>query len=95
VKNKRNKKIHREKNGREFIKDTYFIGGKMKFRRIYVIDGIPADEFYEKNATDLDFYLNEDYELINSEKDSNNHFNKQNNNELDALDNEDLKDLPF
>ena len=95
MKNKRNKKIHREKNGREFIKDTYFIGGKMKFRRIYVIDGIPADEFYEKNATDLDFYLNEDYELINSEKDSNNHFNKQNNNELDALDNEDLKDLPF
>jgi len=95
VKDKRNKKIHRDKNGREFIKETYFIGGKMKFRRIYVIDGIPADEFYEKNATDLDFYLNEDYELMNSEKDSNNHFNEQNNKELDLLDNEDLKDLPF
>ena len=39
----------------------------MKFRRIYVIDGIPVDEFYEKNATDLDFYLNGDYELMNSE----------------------------
>jgi hypothetical protein len=25
------------------------------------------DEFYEKNATDLDFYLNGDYELMNSE----------------------------
>jgi len=95
VKDKRNKKIHRDKNGREFIKETYFIGGKMKFRRIYVIDGIPADEFYEKNATDLDFYLNEDYELMNSEKDSNNHFIEQNNKEFDSLDNEDLKDLPF
>jgi putative NIF3 family GTP cyclohydrolase 1 type 2 len=89
MKNKRKKKIHRDKNGREFIKETYFVGGKMKFRRIYVVDGIPADEFYEKNATDLDFYLNGDYELMNSEKDSNNHNNVQNKNESD------LNDLPF
>ena len=41
----------------------------MKFRRIYVIDGIPADEFYERNATDLDFYLNGDYELMSRERD--------------------------
>ena len=72
MKNKRKKKIHRDKNGREFIKKAYFVGGKMKFHRIYVIDGIPADEFYEKNATDLDFYLNGDYELMESEKDSKN-----------------------
>jgi len=95
VKNKRKKKIHRDKNGREFIKETYFVGGKMKFSRIYVIDGIPTDEFYEKNATDLDFNLNGDYELMNSEKDANNHFNEQNNKELDSPDNENLKDLPF
>lgn len=25
---------------------------------------MPADEFYEKNATALDFYLNGDYELM-------------------------------
>ena len=92
---KKEKKIHRDKNGREFIKESYFVGGKMKFRRIYIIDGIPADEFYEKNATDLDFYLNGDYHLMSSEKDSNNHFNMQNNKELDSLDNEDLEDLPF
>ena len=67
------KKIHRDKNGHEFIKESYFVGGKMKFRRIYVIDGISAEEFYEKNATDLDFYLNGDYELMNSEKNSSNH----------------------
>lgn len=70
MKNKRKKKFHRDNNGREFIKETYFVGGKMKFRRIYVIDGIPADEFYRKNATELDFYLNGDYELINNENES-------------------------
>lgn len=95
MKNNRKKKIHVDKNGREFIKETYFVGGKMKFRRIYIIDGIPADEFYEKNATDLDFYLNGDYELMSSETDSGNHFKEQNSKELDSLDNEDLKDLPF
>lgn len=67
---KKKKKIHKDKNGREFIKDAYFVGGKMKFRRIYVIDGIPEDEFYEKNATDLDFYLNGDYELMSCNKES-------------------------
>ncbi len=89
------KKIHRDKNGREFIKETYFVGGKMKFRRIYVIDGIPAGEFYEKNATDLDFYLNGDYELMSREKDFNNHCNVQNKKESDLNDNEDLNDFPF
>jgi len=92
VKNKRKKKIHKDKNGRKFIKETYFIGGKMKFRRIYVIDGMPANEFYEKNATDLDFYLNGDYELMNSDKDSANHLIEQNSKEIDSPNNE---DLPF
>lgn len=92
MENKKGKKIHRDKNGREFLKETYFLGGKMKFHRIYVIDGIPADKFYKKNATDLDFYLNGDYELIDSNKDSNNHFSELNNKELDSSDNE---DLPF
>jgi len=95
VENKRKKEIHRDKKGREFIKKVYFVGGKMKFHRIYVVDGIPADEFYEKNATDLDFYLNGDYELMSSEKDSNTHCSEQDNKELDSLDNEDLKDIPF
>lgn len=67
---KKAKKINRDKNGREFIKEAYFVGGKMKFHRIYVIEGIPIDEFYEINATDLDFYMNGDYELVSSGKDS-------------------------
>lgn len=95
MKNKSRKKIHRDKNGREFIKEYFFVGGNMKFHRFYIFDGIPADEFYEKNATDLDFYLNGDYELMTSEKDSNKHFNEQNSKALDSLDNEDLEDLLF
>lgn len=96
VKRKRKKKIHRDKNGREFIKETYFIGGKMKFQKIYVIDGIPADEFYERNATDLDFYINGDYELMNSENNSNNEESDMPDNEdfYDFPDNEELNDLP-
>ena len=95
MKNKKKKKIHRDKSGREYIKEVYFVGGKMKFHRIYVIDGIPADEFYEKNATDLDFYLNGDYELMSCNKDSENHSNVQSKSETDLTDNVDLNDLPF
>jgi len=43
----------------------------MKIQRVYVIDGIPAEEFYEKNATDLDHFINGDYWLMSSEQDSN------------------------
>ena len=89
------KKIHKDKNGREFIKESYFVGGKMKFHRIYVIDGIPADEFYEKNATDLDFYMNGDYHLMSSENESNNHDDEQIGEKFDSPDNEDDEDLPF
>lgn len=66
----------------------------MKFRRIYVIDGIPAYEFYEKNATDLDFYLNGDYHLMSNNK-SNNHNDGQIIEKNDLPDNEDDQDLPF
>ena len=66
VGNKSTKQIHTDKNGREYIKEAYFVGGKMKFHRIYVIEGVRADEFYAKNATDLDFYSNGDYELMQS-----------------------------
>lgn len=67
----------------------------MKFRRIYVIDGIPAEEFYEKNATDIDFYMNGDYHLMSSENESNNHDDEQIVGKSDLPDNEDDKDLPF
>ncbi len=84
MKNKRKKKIHREKNGREFIKRTYFVRGKMRIEKIYLIDGIPEGEFYEKNATDLDFYMNGDYHLMSSENVSDNYFDEQNNKDHNA-----------
>ena len=98
MKNKKKRKIHKDKKGREFIKETYFVGGKMKFHRVYVIDGIPADEFYEKNATDYDFYLNGDYELMSCNKDPENHnveseYEFDESDESDATD--DADDLPF
>lgn len=93
MKNKRDKKIHKNKKGCNYIKEAYFVGGKMRLHRVYVIDGIPADEFYERIATDLEFFVNGDYELMNSEKQSNNHSNEQNKHESDLTDNEEY--LPF
>lgn len=95
MKNKTKKKIHKDKNGREFIKKTYFVGGKIKHDRIYVIDGIPENEFYEQNATDLEFFINGDYELMSCNNDSNNQRDEQEKNEPDLLKKEDLNNLPF
>lgn len=62
---KTKKNIYKDRKGRDYIKEAYFVGGKMKFRKVYVIDGIPVEEFYEKNETDTptirittDFYDN-------------------------------------
>lgn len=63
MKNKNNHKIHKDKNG-EFIYKTYFIRGKMKRQKIYVIDGMLADEFYIKNADPITLFQNGDYELL-------------------------------
>jgi hypothetical protein len=63
--NKRsNKRIHRDKEGRQYQKQSYFIGGKMKFCRVYVIDGIPVDEFYENNATEIELVKDNQLHLI-------------------------------
>ena len=61
MKNQNNRRVYVDKDGCEYHKDKYFIGGKMKFRRVYLIDGIPADEFYEKNTTVIDRVLDGDY----------------------------------
>lgn len=65
----------------------------MKFRRVYVIDGLPVNEFIKKNSTDLDFYLNGDYELMTGEKDIDNLNNEQSKKASDLSDNS--EDLPF
>ena len=73
---KKKQKIFKDKHGREFIKRSYKIGKKTKYDKVYLIDGKPADEFYEKNASDIDHYLNGDYHLISYEKDSHTQINQ-------------------
>ena len=91
---KKKRKIHKDKNGRDYIKESYFVGGKMKFRKVYVIDGIPAEEFYEKNATDLEHFINGEYWLMSSEKDANDVPDESQKPKPDLSDDE-TEDLPF
>lgn len=91
---KKKRKIHKDKRGREFIKESYFIGGKQKFRRIYLIDGIPEEKFYEQNATDIDHLMNGDYWLISYEKESNDSNDDSNKQEGGFSDNSN-DELPF
>jgi len=68
VKKKSKVKIHTDKRGRNYIKKSYFVGGKMKFQRIYVIDGIPEEEFFYNNATDIEHTISGEYWLISTEQ---------------------------
>ena len=54
---KNNFKIHKDKNGK-FIYEIYFLHGKMRKQKIYVIDGVPADEFYRQNADPITLLQN-------------------------------------
>lgn len=56
-------KIFKDNKG-EYIKESYFVKGKQKFMKIYVIDGIPADEYYAENADPITLLKNGDYELL-------------------------------
>jgi len=94
VKKKKTRKIHKDKRGCEFIKETYFVRGKMKFRKVYVIDGIPAEEFYEKNATDLDHFKNGEHWLMSSEQEFHDFYEKSNEPESDLSEDE-IEYLPF
>ena len=60
---KKKPKIQKDNKG-EFIYETYFIRGKMKRQKIYVVDGIPAEEFYRQNADPITLLQNRDYELL-------------------------------
>jgi hypothetical protein len=65
MKAKRKPKTHRDKKG-EYIKRGYFVGGRQKFVKVYVIDGIPADEWYEKNADPMTLLQNGDFDLLHA-----------------------------
>jgi hypothetical protein len=65
VKSKKNKPRIRKDHKGEYYYERYFIRGKMKLRKIYVIDGIPVDEFYRKNAAPITLMQDGEYELLN------------------------------
>ena len=88
------RKIHKDKNGRDYIKESYFVRGKMKFRRVYVIDGLPIEDFYEQNASDIDHYQKGEYWKISYEKSFNNNSGESHKPELDLTDDK-MEDLPF
>ena len=91
---KKKQRIHKDKHGREYIKQSYFVGGKMKFHRVYMIDGITAEAYYEQNASDIDHYLNGDYHLISYERERTDLSDESNIHKSDFTDNE-RDDLPF
>ena len=64
---KKNKtKVYKDDKG-EYIKKWYFLRGKQKYYKVYVIDGIPADEFYEQNADPITLLQDEQYELLHEQ----------------------------
>lgn len=91
---KKKRRIHKDKNGRDFIKESYFVGGKMKIKRVYMIDGVPNEDFYEQNASDIDHLLSGEYWKISYEKDFNNSFDKSHKEKPDLSD-KDIENMPF
>lgn len=66
----------------------------MKFRRVYVIDGVPEEDFYEQNASDMDHLLSGEYWKISYEKDFNNNSVESHKPKPDST-NYKMEDLPF
>jgi hypothetical protein len=62
-KNKRKPRIRKDNKG-EYILRSYFVRGKQKFYREYVIDGIPVEEYWEKYADPIALMQNGDYDLL-------------------------------
>lgn len=91
---KKTKKIYKDKRGFEYIKESYFLKGKMKIRKIYMVDAIPAEEFYEQNATSLDHFINGEYDLMENEQDYNNYGEELSELKFD-LSSDEEGDLPF
>ncbi|HSI78079.1 MAG TPA: hypothetical protein VK957_19435 [Lunatimonas sp.] len=88
------KKIHTDQKGRTYIKESFCVNGKMKVKKVYVLDGIPEEEFYENNASDIDHMRNGDYWLISTEKQTRYSCDKSNKKELNISDDK-FEGLPF
>lgn len=63
---KKKPKIRTDNKG-QYILQQYFVGGKMKHERIYVIDSIPVDVYYNQNADSIVLLQNGDYEVLHED----------------------------
>ena len=52
------------RNDRDYRLETYFVGGKMKHRRIPLIEGHAVDEFLRANADDTFLAAEGHFELL-------------------------------
>jgi hypothetical protein len=57
------------RNSKDFRFETYFVRGKMKRRRIRLIDGLDADEWIRRNADDV-FLVQEGYYEVLHEREN-------------------------
>jgi hypothetical protein len=64
LKEKRKSKIRKG----EYILQTYFVRGKQKFYREYVIDGIPVEEYWEKYADPIALMQNGDFDILEARR---------------------------
>lgn len=60
---KRKNKILTDEHG-EFRFETFFVNGRQKRRKVRLIDGIPADEYIEKNADEILLVQEGYYEIL-------------------------------
>ena len=67
MKKKKKPKTYKDNKG-EYTKQEYFVRGKQKFTKVYLIDGIPADEFYNHNADPVTLTQDGDYEMLDEIK---------------------------
>jgi hypothetical protein len=58
-----------KKKSKDFRFETYFVRGKMKRRRIRLIDGLDADEWIRRNADDV-FLVQEGYYEVLHEREN-------------------------
>ncbi len=88
------RRIHKDKRGREFIKESYFVGGKQKFRRVYLIDGKPEEEFHSENKSPCDYFRTKGNWLIICEKENSDNGKHQSKQEADYPEGQ-KDELPF
>lgn len=87
---RRKPKLHHDDRG-EFRWETYFVGGKQKRTKVRTVDGMDADEFYRRNATEIELVQDGRYELLHGREQERDRMNRI---DLDEAEDAEI-DIPF